>query len=94
MISKPLTLKELFLMLIVYIDYVKFQGKSFRDITVQIYEKCKKDCIVFKGTDSINGILDYVLQFKGEAKKLITKLSILIYTYLLTKDQDLIVMLY
>ena len=94
MISKPLTLKELFLMLIVYIDYVKFQGKSIRDITVQIYEKCKKDCIVFKGTDSINGMLDYVLQFKGETKKLITKLSILIYTYLLIKDQDLLVMLY
>ena len=39
-------------------------------------------------------MLDYVLQFKGEAKKLIIKLLKIIYTYVLIKDQDLIVMLF
>ena len=29
----------------------------------------EKDCIVFKGTDSVNEMLDYVLQFKREVKK-------------------------
>ena len=36
-------------------------------------EKCKNDCIVFKGTDSINELLDYVLYFKGEPKQLNNK---------------------
>ena len=47
----------------------KFSGKFIRDITEREYEKCRKDCIVFKGTDSVNEMLDYVLQSKGEAKK-------------------------
>ena len=33
----------------------------------------QKDCIVSKGTDKINEMLDHVLQFKGEAKKVINK---------------------
>ena len=47
----------------------KIPGKYNRDITQREYEKCRKDCIVFKRTDSNNAMLDYVLQFKGEAKK-------------------------
>ena len=31
-----------------------------RDITQQVYEKCLKDFIVFKGTSCINEMLDYV----------------------------------
>ena len=54
----------------------------------------KKDCIIFKRTDGINEMLDYVLHFKGAAKKVITKLLNIIYTYLLTKAVDSIVMLY
>ena len=30
----------------------------------------KKDCIVFKGTDCFNEMLEHVLKFKGEAKKI------------------------
>ena len=48
----------------------KISGKYNRDITQRGYEKCRKDCIVFKGTDGINEMLDYVLQFKGEAKRI------------------------
>ena len=72
----------------------KLSGKYNRDITQREYEKCRKNCIVFKGTNSINEMLDYVLQFKGEVKKLITKLLIIINTYLLIKAVDSIVMLF
>ena len=48
----------------------KISGKYNRDITQREYEKCRKDCIVFKGTDSIKQMLDYVLQFKREAKRI------------------------
>ena len=40
-----------------------------RDMTEREYEKCRNDCIVFKETESIEEMLDYVLQFKGEPKK-------------------------
>ena len=49
-------------------------GKNIRDITQREYEKCRKDCIVFKGTDRNNEMLDYVLQYKGEVKKVINKI--------------------
>ena len=52
----------------------KLSGKYNRDITGQEYEKCRKDCVVFKGTDSINEMLDYVLQFQGEAKRNFNKI--------------------
>ena len=48
----------------------KVSGKYNRDITDREYEKCRKDCILFKGTDSINGMLGHVLHFKGETEKL------------------------
>ena len=47
----------------------KLSGKYNRDITQGEYEKCRKDCIVFKGLDNINEMLDYLLQVKGEPKK-------------------------
>ena len=47
----------------------KVSGKYHRDISEKEYQKCLKDCIVFKGLDNINKMLDYVLQFKGEAKR-------------------------
>ena len=52
----------------------KLSGKYNRDITGQEYEKCRKDCVVFKGTDSINEMLDYVLQFQGEVKRNFNKI--------------------
>ena len=45
----------------------QISGRYNRDITQREYEKSRKDCIVFKGTDSINEMLDYVSQFKGES---------------------------
>ena len=53
----------------------KISGKYNQDITQREYGKCGKDCIVFKGTDIFNEMLDYVLQFKGEAKKLYSKID-------------------
>ena len=47
----------------------KISGKYNRHITQREYKKCREDCIVFKGTYCINEMLDYVSQFKGEAKK-------------------------
>ena len=39
----------------------KISGKYHRDICEQEYQKCLKDCIVFKGTYCINEMLDLVL---------------------------------
>ena len=47
----------------------KISGKHHRDISEQEYQKCLEDCVVFKGTDCNNEILDHVLSFKGEPKK-------------------------
>ena len=57
----------------------KISGKYYRDISEKEYQKCLSDCIVFKGSDNINKMLDYVLQFKGEPE-LITKLLNINYT--------------
>ena len=43
-------------------------SKDHRDISAKEYQKCLNDCVVFKGTDCINEMLDHVLSFKGEAK--------------------------
>ena len=51
----------------------KFSGKYYRDISEKEYQKCLNDCIVFKGLDNIIKMLDDVLQFKGEPKRLNTK---------------------
>ena len=52
----------------------KISCKNNRDITDRENEKCRKDCIVFKGTNSINKMLDHVLQFKEEAEKVFNKI--------------------
>ena len=51
----------------------KIAGKYYRDISEK-YQKCLNDCIVFKGLDNINKMLDYVLQFKGEPKRINNKI--------------------
>ena len=51
----------------------KLSGKYYRDITQSEYEKIKNNCIVFKGTDCPNILLDHILEFKGEAKRVINK---------------------
>ena len=58
----------------------KISGKNIRDITEREYENFTKDCIVFKETDSNNEMLDYVLQFKGEAEKSYKKLLSITFT--------------
>ena len=52
----------------------KISGKYYRDISEKEYQKCLNDCIVFKGLDNINKMLDYVLQFKGEPKRINNKI--------------------
>ena len=52
----------------------KVSGKYNRDITQGEYEKCRNDCIVFKGTDSVNEMLDYFLKFKVGARRSISKI--------------------
>ena len=52
----------------------KIAGKFRRDISEQEYQKCLNDCVVFKGIDCINEMLDYVLSFKGEPKKVKNKI--------------------
>ena len=47
----------------------KISEKAYRDTTYRKYEKCRNDCIVFKGTNCINDMLDYLVQFEGEAKR-------------------------
>ena len=47
----------------------KTSGKHNRDISEQEYQKCLNDFVVFKGTDCNNEMLDHVLSFKGEPKK-------------------------
>ena len=52
----------------------KISVKYNRDITENGYEKCEIECVVFEGLNNFNEKLDYVLQIKGEPKKLIIKL--------------------
>ena len=52
----------------------KISGKKYRDISEKEYQKYLKDCVVFKGLDNINKMLDYVLQYKGEPKRINNKI--------------------
>ena len=52
----------------------KFSGIYKRDITEKEYQKCLNDCIVFKGLNNTNKMLDYVLQFKRDPKRIRTKI--------------------
>ena len=47
----------------------------------QELEKCKKKCIIFKGTDISIEMLDHVLQLKGGSKRVNKKLFDKTYTY-------------
>ena len=47
----------------------------------QELEKCQKEYIVFKGTASIKDLLDYVLQFKAELKRVDNTLLHAFFTY-------------
>ena len=51
----------------------KISGKYHRDISEQEYQKRLNDCVVFKGTDCINEMLDHVLSLKREPKKVKNK---------------------
>ena len=44
-------------------------GGDNRDMSEKDYKKCLNDCVVFKGNDCINEMLDHVLSFKGEDHK-------------------------
>ena len=52
----------------------KISVKYYRDISEKEYQKCLNDCIVFKWLDNINKMLDYILQFKGEPKRINNKI--------------------
>ena len=52
----------------------KISGKYYRDISEKEYQKCLNDCTVFKALDNINRMLDYILQFKGEPKRINNKI--------------------
>ena len=51
----------------------KISGKYYRDISKKGYQKYLNDFVVFKGLDNINKMSDYVLQFKGEPKRINNK---------------------
>ena len=48
----------------------KSSGTYHRDISEQGYQKGLTDCVVFKGIDCINELLDHVLSFRVESKKI------------------------
>ena len=52
----------------------KISGKYYRDISEKEYQKCLNDSFVFKWLDNINKMLNYVLQYKGEPKKINNKI--------------------
>ena len=52
----------------------KISRKYNRDLTNEEYQKCKNDTIVYTGTDCINQMLDYIITFKGEPKKVDNKI--------------------
>ena len=68
MIWRLLIKLELFLNEVVYIKLSKVSGKYHQDISEKI-SKCLNDCVIFKGTDFINEMVDHVFSFKIEPKK-------------------------
>ena len=59
---------------IVYTDEVKFQVNIIEIYQKKYIRNVLNDCIVLKGLDNINKMLDYVLQFKGEPKRINNKI--------------------
>ena len=43
-------------------------------MTVKWYQECVNVCVVFKGTGCVNELLDCVLSYKGEPKKVYNKI--------------------
>ena len=52
----------------------RLSGKNNRDISEKEYQKCLNDCVVFKGLDNNSEMLDFVLQLKGEPKRVNNKI--------------------
>ena len=48
--------------------------KYNRDISEKEYQKCLKGCVVLKGSNFNIDMLDHVLSFKGETKKVKNKM--------------------
>ena len=57
----------------------KIFGATHRDKTEKEYQKSLNDCVVFNGSGCNIEMLDLVLSFKGEAKKVKKKLLNIIY---------------
>ena len=57
----------------------RISGKYHQDISEQEYQKYVNDCVVFKGTDCNNEMLDHVLLFKCQPKKSKIKLLNIIH---------------
>ena len=53
---------------------IKLSGKNNLDISEKEFPKCPNDCVVLKGTDCINELLDHILLSKGEVKKVNNKI--------------------
>ena len=60
-------------------DNIEYTGNKYYNLTSgSCFKRCKlekrrKDCDVFKETNYINEMLDFVLDFKGETKKIKNK---------------------
>ena len=52
----------------------KICAKYNRDTSEQEYQKCLNDCVVFNGTHYFNEMLDHVLSFRGDPKKVKIKI--------------------
>ena len=48
----------------------EISGKYNRDVSEKECRKWLNECVVSKGTDCINEMLDHVLSFKGEPKNI------------------------
>ena len=48
--------------------------KFNRVISGKEYQNCLNDCVVFKGADCFNEVLDHALSFKGELEKVNNKI--------------------
>ena len=65
---------ELFLIGVVFIKLIKISGKNHQDKSKKEYQQCLNDCVVFKGIDRSNEMLDHVLSSKEEPKRVKNKI--------------------
>ena len=52
----------------------KISGNYHQHITAKEYQKSLNDCVVFKGIDCVNEMLDCVLSYKGEPEEVNIKI--------------------